>query len=154
MQHQTNPLWDMLENMKEGGQDSQNGVKFKRLNYRHRLSRNLASMIKLNPSYLKINNRCLLRFIRSFIKPQIFEIFQIWIIFYNIFHSYTPENMYSNTAFDFTFKGGFAKNEREYRLKSKNYQWWTLWILLLSVNSIRRKLLKWFIRKSIESIQI
>ena len=33
----------------------------------------------------------------------------------------------------------FAKNERGYRLKSKNIPWWLLIILLLSVACIRRK---------------
>ena len=35
----------------------------------------------------------------------------------------TPEKIYSNSSFEFTFKGVFAKNERVYRLKSKSYQW-------------------------------
>ena len=39
-------------------------------------------------------------------------------------------------------KGVFAKNERGYRLTAKNYPWLALLILLLSVVSIRRKLLK------------
>jgi len=36
----------------------------------------------------------------------------------------------------------FAKNERGNRLTSKNIRWWLLLFLLLSVASIRRKLLK------------
>ena len=39
-------------------------------------------------------------------------------------------------------KGLFSKNEREYRLKSKNILWWLLLILLLSIASKKRKLLK------------
>ena len=35
-------------------------------------------------------------------------------------------------------KGVFTKNERGYRLTAKNYRWWSLLILLLSVASIRR----------------
>ena len=38
--------------------------------------------------------------------------------------------------------GVFAKNERGYRLTAKNNRFWSLLILLLSVASIRRKLLK------------
>ena len=38
--------------------------------------------------------------------------------------------------------GVFTKNEREYRFTSKNFLWGLLLILLLSVGSIRRKLLK------------
>ena len=38
--------------------------------------------------------------------------------------------------------GVFAKNERGYRLTEKNNRFWSLLILLLSVASIRRKLLK------------
>ena len=41
-----------------------------------------------------------------------------------------------------SLKGVFAKNEREYRLTSKNNCIWSLPILLLSVASIKRKLLK------------
>ena len=36
----------------------------------------------------------------------------------------------------------FAKNERGYRLTAKNYRWWLQLILLLSVASKRRKLVK------------
>ena len=39
-------------------------------------------------------------------------------------------------------KGVFAKNERGYRLTEKNKRFWSLLILLLSVASVRRKLLK------------
>ena len=39
-------------------------------------------------------------------------------------------------------KGVFAKNERGYRLKTINNRFWSLIILLLSVSSIWRKLLK------------
>ena len=39
-------------------------------------------------------------------------------------------------------KGLFAKNERGYRLMAKNKRFWSLIILLLSVASVRRKLLK------------
>ena len=39
-------------------------------------------------------------------------------------------------------KGVFAKNERGYRLMAKNYSFWSLLILLLSVASVRIKLLK------------
>ena len=39
-------------------------------------------------------------------------------------------------------KGVFAKNERGYRLNAKNKRFWSPLILLLSVASIRRKLLK------------
>ena len=38
-------------------------------------------------------------------------------------------------------KGVFAKNGRGYRLPSKNIRWWLLLIWLVSVASIRRKLL-------------
>ena len=38
-------------------------------------------------------------------------------------------------------KGVFAKNERGYRLTAKNKRFWSIPILLLSVASIRRKLL-------------
>ena len=41
-----------------------------------------------------------------------------------------------------SLKGVFAKNERGYRLNAKNKRFWSLLILLLSVASIRRKLLK------------
>jgi len=39
-------------------------------------------------------------------------------------------------------KGVFAKNEMGYMLTAKNYRWFSLLILPLSVGSIRRKLLK------------
>ncbi len=39
-------------------------------------------------------------------------------------------------------KGVFAKNERGYKLIVKNNRFWSVLILLLSVGSIRRKLLK------------
>ena len=39
-------------------------------------------------------------------------------------------------------KGVFAKNERGYRRNAKNKRFWSLQILLLSVASIRRKLVK------------
>ena len=41
-----------------------------------------------------------------------------------------------------SLKGAFVKNERGYRLTSKNYRFWSLLIFLLSVASIRRKVLK------------
>jgi len=41
-----------------------------------------------------------------------------------------------------SLKGVFLKNERGYRLTAKNKRFWWLLILLLSVASIRRKLLK------------
>ena len=41
-----------------------------------------------------------------------------------------------------TLKGVFTKNERGYRFTAKNRRFWSLLILLLSVASIRRKLLK------------
>ena len=53
-----------------------------------------------------------------------------------------------------SLKGMFAKNERVYRLTAKNDRFWSLLILLLSVSSIRRKLLKWLILINIVSIQI
>ena len=43
---------------------------------------------------------------------------------------------------DTTLKGVFAKNERGDRLAAKNKLFWSLLILLLSVASIRRNLLK------------
>ena len=43
---------------------------------------------------------------------------------------------------NFTLKGVFAKNERGYRLNATKKRFWSLLILLLSVASIRRKLLK------------
>ena len=39
-------------------------------------------------------------------------------------------------------KGVFAKNERGYRLTGKNDRWQSLLILLLSIPSIRRKIVK------------
>ena len=42
----------------------------------------------------------------------------------------------------YILKGGFAKNERWYRLTAENKRFWSLLILLLYVASIRRKLLK------------
>ena len=39
-------------------------------------------------------------------------------------------------------KGVFTKNERGYRLTAKNNRFWSLLIFLLSVASLRRKLLK------------
>ena len=44
--------------------------------------------------------------------------------------------------FSLTLKGVFTKNERGYRFTAKNKRFWSLLILLLSVASIRRKLLK------------
>ena len=41
-----------------------------------------------------------------------------------------------------------------YRLTAKNYRWWSLLICLLSVASIRRKLLKRLIPKNVAIIQI
>ena len=51
-------------------------------------------------------------------------------------------------------KGVFAKNERGYRLAAKNKRFWLLLILLLTVASLRRKLLKTIIPKNVVSIQI
>ena len=45
-------------------------------------------------------------------------------------------------VFILMLKGVFAKNERGYRLTAKNKRFWSLLILLLSVASISRKLLK------------
>ena len=44
--------------------------------------------------------------------------------------------------FIFPLKGVFAKNERGYRLNAIKKRFWSLLILLLSVASIRRTLLK------------
>ena len=49
---------------------------------------------------------------------------------------------YLIVTLDISLKGAFAKNERGYRLTAKNYRWWSQPILLLSVASIMRKLLK------------
>ena len=53
-------------------------------------------------------------------------------------------------------KGVFAKNERGYRLTAKNKRFWLLLILLKSVASIKRKLLKTtlYCMKNIAPIQI
>ena len=51
-------------------------------------------------------------------------------------------------------KGVFAKNERGYRLNAIKKRFWSLLILLLSVASIRRKLLKTTHTKEHTSIQI
>ena len=52
-------------------------------------------------------------------------------------------------------KGVLAKNEKGYRLTAKNNRAWSLLILLLSVASIMRKLLKTkLVPKKVESIQI
>ena len=47
-----------------------------------------------------------------------------------------------NTCFELVLKGVYAKNKRGYRLTAKNKRFWSLLILLLSVASRRRKLLK------------
>ena len=73
-----------------------------------------------------------------------FPIFQI-----NLFYFIKTPSL-----FPLSIKGSVCKNEDyfPYRLTSKNIRWWLLLILLLSVASIRRKLIK--IPKIVASIQI
>ena len=56
------------------------------------------------------------------------------------------ENIFScsrySIGFTFNLKGVFAKNERGYRLIAIRKRFYSLLILLLSVASIRRKLIK------------
>ena len=65
-----------------------------------------------------------------------------------VFMSYKLKNQCHLSIFSLNLekihilKGVLAKNEREYRLTSKNSRWWLLLILPLYVASIRRKLLK------------
>ena len=54
----------------------------------------------------------------------------------------TSSQFWSAASFRIMLKGVFAKNERGYRLNAINKRFWSLLILLLSVASIRRKLLK------------
>ena len=59
----------------------------------------------------------------------------------------TPKNSIS-------LKGVFTKYERGYIFTAKNKRFWSLLILLLSVASIKRKLIKRLILKNVASIQI
>ena len=77
---------------------------------------------------------------------------QIWIrylqskyaffIFWNWFFSLVISIQNWLSQFISFLTGVFAKNERVYRLTAKNYRWWSLLILRLSVASKRRNLLK------------
>ena len=63
-------------------------------------------------------------------------------------------NMLSEGIFHYFLKGVFAKNERGYRLNAIKKRFWPLLILLLSVASIGRKLLKTSHAEFLASIQI
>ena len=52
-----------------------------------------------------------------------------------------PPSLTGNFWINRTLKRVFAKNEMGYRLTAKKYRWWSLLILVLSVASVRRKLL-------------
>ena len=75
--------------------------------------------------------------------------------YHNIFKGIINVRNFNVRLLKLRLKGVLAKNEKGYRLTAKNNRAWSLLILLLSVASIMRKLLKTkLVPKKVESIQI